>query len=418
MVSLIRATGSKQLVDVGQDEGGATDRVLNQFYGESVSFTTNHTYWQDDALLWDSVAAKRVGVPNITGETGYQPVWSPDGAWRYDEFTGVDLIERKWALGFAAGSSGAMQWDWAREFDFGMKRSDGSSKAWENRMRDLGTFAQNAAPLATELVLPQVAIVLPQSYQMSVYNSMAIQAQQSAVRALYGYARGEAYAVGEYQTDLLGIPKLILLPSPFGLTDGAWKAIADRVNAGAVLLVTGPFNGDAHLHDTGRQDAVGIPYRTEPLSIRDNSIHFPWGDESLSFTGNKTTVLSRAILPGGEDWIERPLGKGKILFTALPLELNENLQAIGDVYKYALTIAGVAPVYTTNLNDPGIMICPTQFPKATLYVITSESNREQVEFKDARSGKEFSGTLTSGRAAILLVGADGQLLATYNWPSK
>ena len=358
------------------------------------------------------------GVPNITGETGYQPVWAPDGAWRYDEFTGLGLTERKWALGFAAGSSGAMQWDWAREVDFGMQRSDGSSKAWENRMRDLGTFAQNAAPLATELVLPQVAIVLPQSYQMSVYNSMAIQAQQSAVRALYGYARGEAYAVGEYQTDLLGIPKLILLPSPFGLTDGAWKAIADRVNAGAVLLVTGPFNGDAHLHDTGRQDAVGIPYRTEPLSIRDNSIHFPWGDESLSFTGNKTTVLSRAILPGGEDWIERPLGKGKILFTALPLELNENLQAIGDVYKYALTIAGVAPVYTTNLNDPGIMICPTQFPKATLYVITSESNREQVEFKDARSGKEFSGTLTSGRAAILLVGADGKLLATYNWPSK
>ena len=71
MVSLIRATGSKQLVDVGQDEGGVTDRLLNQFYGGAdVSFTTNHTYWQDDALLWDSVAAKRVGVPNITGENG------------------------------------------------------------------------------------------------------------------------------------------------------------------------------------------------------------------------------------------------------------------------------------------------------------------------------------------------------------
>jgi len=83
MVASIRATGSRQLIDVGQDEGGVTDRVLNQFYGSAgVSFTTNHTYWQDDALLWDSVVAKRPGTPNITGETGYQPVWAPDGAWR------------------------------------------------------------------------------------------------------------------------------------------------------------------------------------------------------------------------------------------------------------------------------------------------------------------------------------------------
>ena len=142
MVATIRAAGSKQLIDVGQDEGGVTDRVLNQFYGGAgVSFTTNHTYWQDDALLWDSVAAKRPGVPNITGETGYQPVWAPDGAWRYDEFTGLGLTERKWALGFAAGSTGAMQWDWDREVDFGMLRSDGSSKVWQNQMRDLGAFA-------------------------------------------------------------------------------------------------------------------------------------------------------------------------------------------------------------------------------------------------------------------------------------
>lgn len=70
MVATIRATGSRQLINVGQDEGGVSDRVLNQFYATAgVSFTTNHTYWLDDALLWDSVVAKRPGMPNITGET-------------------------------------------------------------------------------------------------------------------------------------------------------------------------------------------------------------------------------------------------------------------------------------------------------------------------------------------------------------
>jgi hypothetical protein len=419
MVSVIRSAGSRQLIDVGQDEGGVGDRVLNQFYGGAgVSFTTNHTYWNDDALLWDSVVAKRPGMPNITGETGYQPVWNPDGSWRYDEFTGLGLTERKWALGFAAGSSGAMQWDWAREADFGMLRSDGSSKAWEDMMRDVGQFARTAAPFAEGVIEPEVALILPQSLQLSVGNSRGLEAQQTAVRALYNYARSQAYAVGEYQSQLLGSPKLILLPSPMGLTDEAWQAIEQRVQAGAVLLVTGPFGWDAHFHATGRQDAAGLPYVDAPLGTRENLFHFPGGEESLSFSGSKTTELYRAILPSGGEWVEKPLGKGKILFAALPLELNDNIQAVADVYNYALKAANIAPVYSTTLKDPGILICPTVFPKATLYVLSSESNRSEVSFVDLRSGKTLTGTLPSGRAALLLVGTDGKLLASYRWPGQ
>ncbi len=419
MVELIRGTGSKQLIDVGQDEGGVMDRVLNQFYGSAgVSFTTNHTYWQDDALLWDSVVAKRVGQPNITGETGYQPVWAPDGAWRYDELTGLGLIERKWALGFAAGSSGALQWDWAREADFGMQRSDGSAKIWENQMQALGEFARKAAPLATGFKLPEVALVLPQSFQLSVGNAFAIEAQQTAVRALYGYARSQAYAVGEYQIDQLGSPKLILLPSPFGLTDAAWQAILDRVKDGAVLLVTGPFDGDAHMHPTGRQSAIGIDYQTVPLTLRDQLIHFPGGDERLVFSDSKTTFLNRAVLQDGHDWAVKSLGRGKILFAPLPLELNDNLAAVGDMYRYAIKAAGVTPVYSTTLTDPGILICPTQYPDATLYVITSETNQKKVDFTDLRSGKHVTGSLAKGEAAIVLIGKDGKLISTYNWTGE
>ncbi len=152
MVTAIRGAGSNQIIDVGQDEGGVTNRVLNQFYASAgVGFTTNHTYWRDDALLWDSVAAKRPGVPNIVGETGYQPVRTVDGSWRFDELTGMALNEKKWALGFAAAASGAMMWDWDREVDFGIKRSDGSAKTLQNVMRAMGQFAEKAAPYATGL---------------------------------------------------------------------------------------------------------------------------------------------------------------------------------------------------------------------------------------------------------------------------
>ena len=419
MVAAIRGAGSRQLVAVGQDEGGVTNRVLNQFYGGAgVGFTTNHTYWRDDALLWNSVAAKRPGVPNIVGETGYQPVWSADGVWRYDELTGAALLERKWALGFAAGSSGALHWDWSRDPDFGMKRSDGSAKIWQTMLRGMGRFAERAAPWATALVEPETAIVLPQSYQLSNHNPLALEAQQKCVRALYHYVRAEAYVVGEYQIELLGNPKLIILPSPFGLVPEAWRAIRGKVEAGATLLVTGLFDGDAHFHPTGRASEIGLEYERGLLQIREQLLRWPAGEARLIYSGDKTVFLDRAILPGGATWAEKAVGQGKVLFSPLPLELNDNLEALGEVYRYALKTAGVAPTYSAGGLDAGILVCPTRFPHATLYVLTSESEQLSVSFRDLRSGKQFAGTLDPSRAAMLLVGEDGALLASYNWGAR
>jgi hypothetical protein len=416
MVKAIRDSGSTQLIDVGQDEGGVADRVLNQFYGGAgVSFTTNHTYWRDDALLWDSVVAKRPGVPNIVGETGYQPVWRADGEWRYDELSGFPLLERKWALGFAAANSGSLQWDWSRGGDFGMKRSDGSKKIWEDMMRDMGEFARRAQSYATGLALPEVAIVLPQSLQLSVFSSTALEAQQNCVRALYQDARASAYAVGEYQIELLGNPRLIILPSPWILSEPAWQAILARVRAGAVLLVSGCFDNDPHFHATERQKDAGIEYQPAPLDAREVLVSWPEGSGWLTFSGDKTTFQERAILPDGRTFVEKDCGKGKILFSAYPLELNDNLKLVGEIYKYALKVAGIQPVFTTSLDDAGTLICPTRFAHATLYVLTSESSRNEVSFRDTRSGKSFNGNLQPGRAALLLVGENGDLLASYNW---
>jgi hypothetical protein len=75
-------------------------------------------------------------------------------------------------------------------------------------------------------------------------------------------------------------------------------------------------------------------------------------------------------------------------------------------------------VYSTTLNDPGILIAPTILPKATLYVITSESNQSNVTFTDARSGKTLSGRVEPGGAAIILVGVDGNVTGSWNWAGQ
>ncbi len=415
MVSAIRGTGSQQLIDVGQDEGGVENRVLNQFYARSgISFTTNHTYRQNQALLWDSFAAKAPGVASIVGETGYQPITYPNGNWHFDESSGFSLIEQKWAAGFASGTSGALSWDWDREIYFGIERSDGSAKIWEPLMRDMGDFAKKAGPYATTLVAPDVAVVLPQSLQLSVFNHLSIEAQQKCLRALYGYARTDAYAVGEDQIDLLGHPKLIIVPSPWVLESHAWEVIVGAVKAGATLLISGRFDLDPHFRETSRPSEIGIAYEPRMLDLVENRLAWPQGAGELEYGEQKTNYLQRAELPDGQTFVQKQIGSGTVLFSALPLEVNDNLKAVGEVYKYALKVAKVSAAYSTDMGDPALSICPTRFPHATLYVLSSQSDAGEVSFEDARSKKQFNVRLLPGRAALLLIGEDGKVLASYN----
>jgi hypothetical protein len=393
-----------------------SDRVLNQFYGDAgVAFTVNHTWWRDDALLWDSVAAKRPRVPNLVGETGVQPAWQMDNSWRWDEVNALGLYERKLALGMAAANTGALQWDWGAGDAFGIKRGDGSSKLWQDILGGMAQFAQKASPYLTGIRTPEVAIVLPQSLQLSVFNAFALEAQQKCVRALFHDARTPGYAVGEYQLELLGNPKLMILPSPWVLTEQAWDALLAKVREGSTLLLSGRFDADEHFHATRRQVELGIPGRPGLLFTREHLVQWPGEEARLSYSGDKCTYLERVVLPGGETFVEKTLGKGKILFFPLPVELNDDVRAIGAIYRMALKKAGVTPFYSTTLQDPGILICPTSLDNATLYVLASESSRDSLSFRDQASGKKFAGRLAPGRAALLLVAKSGQLLASYNW---
>jgi len=420
MVAGIRAAGGKQLVTVGQDEGGVRDRVLNQFWGGSkVDFTVVHTWWQDDALLWDSLVAKRPDKPNLVGETGVQPVWSMDTAWRWDEVRSLGLLERKLALGFAALNAGSLHWDWSLSDYFGSLRHDGSHRLVLDVLDGLGRFARQAAPYAVEPRLPEIAILLPQSLQLSVFNDYAIEAQQKAVRALYHYARSSAYAVGEYQPELLGQARLIIVPSPWVLDDAAWESLVNRARSGATVLISGRLDAGPHWEPTSRTQQLGLDVSSQILSSRHAHIRWPSGEAELVYSGDKTTYLERGELPGGETFAEKTVGKGKWLYFPWPLELNDNLAAVGAIYRWAMEHAGVSPEYSTSLDDPGILICPVRWRDATLYVLASESAvTREVTFRDHSSGRELSVRLEPGRAALLVVDSRGEILAGYGLPEN
>ncbi len=414
MVAAIRATGSRQLVGVGQDEGGVGDRVLNQFYGADVDLTSMHNWWNDDALLWDALAAKRPGTPNLVGETGPQPAVGPSGRSRWDEVRGLGLFERKLVLGLAAGNAGALPWIWSRVDPFHIGRNDGATTSWQEALAGVAAFAKEANPHLGEARPGEVAVVLPQSLQLSVFGGYAREAQQRCLRALYHYARGAAYVVGEHQIERLGKPRLILLPSPWVLSEEAWRGILARVDEGATLLLTGRFDLDEHFRPTGRERAIGLGYAPEILAAREHVLRWPGGVGAVAFSGDKTTQLDATRLAGDATFEQLSHGRGQILFFTLPLELGDDLALVGRVYSWALAQAKVAPLYRTTLDDPGILICPFALETGTLYAFTSESaSPREVALRDALSGAELRVHLDPGRAALALVTKDGRIVARY-----
>src|SRR5262249_22469368 len=58
MRDAIRAAGNQAAITVGQDEGGLQQRPSPLFWHEAVEFTSMHTWWSNDALLWDGVCSK------------------------------------------------------------------------------------------------------------------------------------------------------------------------------------------------------------------------------------------------------------------------------------------------------------------------------------------------------------------------
>jgi hypothetical protein len=108
-------------------------------------------------------------------------------------------------------------------------------------------------------------------------------------------------------------------------------------------------------------------------------------------------------------------GKEKFLITEYPVELNTNLNSIATLYKYAQKEAGLAPAFTTDCKNPGILIRPVDYEKARLYLLESETDKdENIIIYDKLVNKTFTITLRARRAKLLLISSqDGKIPGEY-----
>jgi hypothetical protein len=425
MREAVRAAGSQQLITVGQDEGGIQDRLSPAYWGPLVNFTTNHSWWQIDYGLWDSLMAKQPGEAMLIQETGVQRELALDEVSRRTPENEAALLERKIAASFIEGA-GAIEWLWntnsymteSNETPIGAVRPDGTEKPDATVLRDYAGFAKSLSRHLRDPQPASIAIVTSQTAQFSAIQDLQLEAQRKAVRALSYYDRLTAYAIAENQIEKLGSPKLAILPSPQALTDKAWNALLEYANAGGTLLVTGPVERDEHWHRAMRAAQLKLAARAEPLAYHNAVLQLKDRAIPLSFDQDKQSWLESLRFDDGSTLKEIPHGKGRILWTAYPVELAEGAQPAAELYAYVAQQLGITPAFQLSSPvSPGVLIYPMVLQDSVLYVMISDSDDDaKIELRDKLTGARLTVALAGQHAAIAVIGKkEKSVVAKYGF---
>jgi len=424
--STIRATGSSQLITIGQDEGGVAGRVSPAFYSSQLDFTSDHTWWDYDAILWASLAAKFPGKPMLIQEMGSQRRMMQDDRLRLSAEEEGWQLERKLALSFAQGAGG-LEWVWnvnARmandnETPIGAVRPDGTEKPEAEVLAGFAHFAAQSPSSFTEIEAPQVTLVTSQSFIYSDLGGLAYGAQKKALRALAYFDHTPARMLPENRLQELGTPKLVILPAAQALTETAWQQLLDYVSQGGYLLISGPVARDEHWHFIDRTSPLNLQATLMPLALRQSALRIPGQPQPMDVSYPAVVQQSPLELLRFKDGVgveQIAHGKGKILWASDPVEFAENYEPAAALYAYALDTAAVPPAYKQiHPLSPGVLAFPTVLKSAVLYSFSSESMDDQeVDIKDGITGANLHFRLPAQRGAVVLLDrANGRVLASY-----
>ena len=383
-----------QLVTVGQDEGGTRTSPSPHFHGPVVDFTSNHSWWNNDDLLWDAIVTKLPDKPHLMEETGIMFAETADGLpMRSQEFV-AGLLERKLALSFAGGGAGFIQWLWNtniyinsdNEAAIGLLRADGSEKPELAVFRRMAAFMARNAGRMIERMPERVAIIIPHSNLFSVRET-AQAATRRSVRTLE-YRLGLACrGVSEYTAEAIGDAALIVLPAARILKEACWQEVLKRVRAGATLLLSGYLEADEYWRKMSRMATLGIEQKAAPIT-HEEYLTLCWTSQPVAWRiamplhADGIPKIEKAVALDGTALMGSAIacGQGRILFSPVPVELAMAEEHTEAVYRLAAECAGLNCGKREEFVDggPGLLIRAVEFADSALFILVNESDVEQT----------------------------------------
>ncbi|MCR8642517.1 beta-galactosidase [Paenibacillus sp. N1-5-1-14] len=434
MRETIQAFNPNQLVTIGQDEALYFQRPSPFFYEETVDYTTNHSWWLMDQLVWDGIFAKTPYKPNLIQETGIMYVETPDGKAKRTEEELRNILERKYAYSFSTGGAGAVQWLWNTNFymdninesNIGAIRADGTEKPEANVSYDFGAFMGEISPLFQDRKLEDIVVIFPYSNDLS-NRRLAVEATSRLTRVLTYEMNVHFRALSEYQLDALKDQpaKLIVVPSAHNFSSEAFDQLITHVaDFGATLLVTGPLRMDAYWKQVERlteqvgASVIGNVLREEAFDLGGKRV-------PLSYSARKIAKLSKELMLDSETGTasreaaslqEIAIGKGRMLWCGLPIEMNDRTESIEQLYQYAIEQCEIEPelVWEQGGDLAGIYGRKLSFKQGSLYIFVSEYGVDaEIKVADPTTNQQYDFRVESERTVMFAVDLQGKLIAVY-----
>lgn len=412
LAAAVRATGSRALLTVGQDEGGLLERPNPLFHARSVSFTSMHTWWWNDALLFDSLGSKARGVPFLLSETGIQPRERRDGNSQRDGLTAARLLSRKLAAAFAGRACGTIQWCLHTnpylasdaEAGIGLMRVDGSATPELAVMARFARFLKRNAEAFGTLDEPALDFVLPNSDLAGPRALPKDGASRAVERLTFGLAMN-VQTVHEWRPETLAAD-FIVLPAARTYDSRLIAAVRDRVTKGATVVASGIVRrDDGSLAFPELANGTRALGRRETLTIGSHefSLEFPLAAyESLDAARGNGVTRTR-------------VGRGEIVHVPLPLEYALDGGTAIEAF-YADALAG-SPHAPPQLGIPPqspvhVAYVPYQGGKRVLVAAINETGVDRTVriSLSAHPENAVDVEIKAGRGHLVLLAADGKVI--------
>jgi hypothetical protein len=97
-------------------------------------------------------------------------------------------------------------------------------------------------------------------------------------------------------------------------------------------------------------------------------------------------------------------GKGKIVWSPLPVEIGEGIEATVAFYRYALVQAGVITNFRVVPDNAGVLVVPSVFERHVIYTFVSETDRDvslRLFHKESRGSIPV--VVKAGRTALVVL---------------
>jgi hypothetical protein len=316
--------------------------------------------------------------------------------WRTPE-EAARLLERKLAYSLASRGAGAVEWAWNinpyqpidNESVIGLFRPDGTAKPELRALRDLGAFAREAAAWLDDFEPDPVVLVLPHA-RLFAGRPGGLAATKRVVRILAERFGVVPTALSDQRLTpaRLASARLVLLPVPEILEEGAARALLEASRAGTKVLVTGAVEGDAYGGLGPALAALGLVRPARPLAHTERT---PWGGGWATFDDLLGERVRRSLAPD-----LRRL-EGGVWHEPLPLELAQEAEPLEALLRAALAAAGVA----THPSDTRVAARVLAAPRALLAVCVNETS-EDARRRLRIEGRDVEVPVAAGRARLVV----------------